>query len=61
MYAVDYRAEFARAQLKELIEFVNRKKIDVFELKSSYAGAMSFAQFIPIPLTNGGWVTIFLI
>ena len=55
MYAVDYRAEFARAQLKELIEFVNRNKIDVFELKSSYAGAMSFAQFIPYSI-NKWWV-----
>lgn len=55
MYAVDYRAEFARAQLKELIEFVNRNEIDVFELKSSYAGAMSFAQFIPYSI-NKWWV-----
>lgn len=52
MYAVDYRAEFARAQLKELIEFVNRNNIDVFELKSSYAGAMTFAQFIPYSLNK---------
>ncbi|REL38560.1 hypothetical protein DYD21_01010 [Rhodohalobacter sp. SW132] len=52
MYAVDYRAEFARAQLKELIEFVNRHEIDVFELKSSYAGAMTFAQFIPYSLNK---------
>lgn len=52
MYAVDYRAEFARAQLKELIEFVNRNKIDVFELKSSYAGAMAYAQFIPYSLNK---------
>lgn len=55
MYAVDYRADFARAQLKELIEFINRKEIDVFELKSSYAGAMSFAQFIPYSI-NKWWV-----
>lgn len=52
MYLVDYRADFARAQLKELIEFVNRNGIDVFELKSSYAGAMSFAQFIPYSLNK---------
>lgn len=52
MYAVDYRAEFARAQLKELIEFVTRNEIDVFELKSSYAGAMAFAQFIPYSLNK---------
>lgn len=55
MYAVDYRADFARAQLKELIEFITRNGIDVFELKSSYAGAMSFAQFIPYSI-NKWWV-----
>lgn len=52
MYAVDYRADFAQAQLKELMEFVNRHEIDVFDLKSSYAGAMTFAQFIPYSLNK---------
>lgn len=52
MYAVDYRADFARAQLKELLEFVTRNEIDVFELKSSYAGAMSYAQFIPYSINK---------
>lgn len=52
MYLVDYRAEFARAQLEELLKFTERHGIDVFELKSSYAGAMSFAQFIPYSLNR---------
>ncbi|MFU8812942.1 MAG: lytic murein transglycosylase [Balneolaceae bacterium] len=52
MVAVNYRAEFAEAQLTELMEFVNRHGIDVFELKSSYAGAMTFAQFIPYSLNK---------
>lgn len=52
MYAVDYRGDFARAQLKELLEFVQRNDIDVFELKSSYAGAMSFGQFIPYSINK---------
>lgn len=52
MYAVDYRADFAKAQLKELILFVERHNIDVYELKSSYAGAMAFAQFIPYSLNK---------
>ncbi len=52
MYLEDYRAEFARAQLEELLKFVERHGIDVFELKSSYAGAMSFAQFIPYSLNR---------
>lgn len=52
MYAVDYRADFAKAQLLELLDFAKRKNIDLFELKSSYAGAMSFAQFIPYSLNK---------
>ncbi len=55
MYAENYRAEFARAQLEELLKFTTRNNIDVFELKSSYAGAMSFAQFIPYSV-NRWWV-----
>lgn len=52
MIAVDYRADFARAQLKELLEFTERNSLDVLDLKSSYAGAMSFAQFIPYSLNK---------
>ncbi|NGP88850.1 lytic murein transglycosylase [Fodinibius halophilus] len=52
MYAENYRRDFAKAQLKELMEFVARNNIDVFELKSSYAGAMTFAQFIPYSLNK---------
>lgn len=55
MYVVDYRASFALAQLEELLEFTERNNIDVLELKSSYAGAMSYAQFIPYSL-NRWWV-----
>ncbi|PWN07248.1 lytic murein transglycosylase [Rhodohalobacter mucosus] len=55
MYAENYRAEFARAQLEELLKFTERHDIDVFELKSSYAGAMTYAQFIPYSL-NRWWV-----
>lgn len=52
MYVVEYREDFARAQLKELLEFVERNGIDVFELKSSYAGAMSYGQFIPYSINK---------
>ena len=52
MYAENYRKEFAKNQLQELLEFTKRKNIDVFELKSSYAGAMAFAQFIPYSLNK---------
>lgn len=55
MYHEDYRSDFALAQLEELLKFTQRNDIDVFELKSSYAGAMSFAQFIPYSV-NRWWV-----
>lgn len=52
MYSEDYRSQFARAQLEELLIFIRDRDIDVFELKSSYAGAMSYAQFIPYSLNR---------
>lgn len=52
MYSENYRADFARAQLEELLIFTKERNIDVFELKSSYAGAMAFAQFIPYSLNR---------
>lgn len=52
MYSENYRAEFARAQLEELLKFTARNNIDVFDLKSSYAGAMTYAQFIPYSLNR---------
>lgn len=55
MYAEGHRAEFAKAQLEELLIFVKNNDLDVFELRSSYAGAMSYAQFIPYSL-NRWWV-----
>lgn len=52
MYTEDYRADFAKAQLEELLIFTKRNNIDVFELKSSYAGAMSYGQFIPYSINR---------
>lgn len=52
MYANEYRQDFAKAQIVELLEFTERNNIDVFELKSSYAGAMAYAQFIPYSLNK---------
>lgn len=52
MYVEGYRDSFARDQLLELMKFTRRNGIDVFELKSSYAGAMSYAQFIPYSLNK---------
>jgi len=52
MYIVDYRSEFALEQLIELLSFAKRNEVDVFDLKSSYAGAISYAQFIPYSLNK---------
>lgn len=52
MYTENYRADFAKAQLEELLIFTTRNNIDVFELKSSYAGAMSYGQFIPYSINH---------
>lgn len=52
MCAVDYREDFAKAQLAELLKFAKRNRIDIFTLKSSYAGAMTYAQFIPYSLNK---------
>jgi len=52
MYVENYRADFAEAQLLELLEFSKKNKIDILDLKSSYAGAMSYAQFIPYSLNK---------
>ena len=55
MIAENYRAEFATAQLEELLKFTSEREMDVFDLNSSYAGAMTYAQFIPYSL-NRWWV-----
>jgi len=52
MYANNYRKEFAKIQLEELLLFCEKNKIDVLDLKSSYAGAISPAQFLPSSLNN---------
>src|SRR5699024_2705157 len=55
MLVVGYRTDFAKEQLEELLEFTSRKRIDALALKSSYAGAMSYAQFTPYSV-NKWWV-----
>jgi membrane-bound lytic murein transglycosylase B len=54
MMAEDYRYSFAEAQLIELLRFCKRTGLDIMSLQSSYAGAMSYAQFIPYSL-NRWW------
>lgn len=52
MIAEGHRAKFALAQLEELIEWADKRDVDILALKSSYAGAMSYAQFIPWSLNR---------
>lgn len=52
LYFEDYKKEFAKIQLEELLVFCKKNKLDIFELKSSYAGAISYAQFIPSSLNR---------
>lgn len=52
MYAEGHRSEWAKTQLEELLIFTQKNELDVFELESSYAGAMSYAQFIPYSLNR---------
>ncbi len=41
------RAEFFQGQLKDLLILAEAEKRDIRQLKSSYAGAMGYGQFIP--------------
>ena len=47
MYLKNYRKKFARNELENLFEFCRRENLDPLALKSSYAGAMGYGQFIP--------------
>ncbi len=52
LYVKDYKKEFAKTQLEELLKFCKKNNLNVFEIKSSYAGAISYAQFIPSSLNQ---------
>ncbi len=52
MYLKNYRREFAVTQLRELLDFSKKTGVDVFEFKSSYAGAIGYMQFLPYSLNN---------
>ena len=52
LYAAEYRESFAISQLEELLAFCNRNDLDVFTLRSSYAGAIGYCQFIPSSLNR---------
>jgi membrane-bound lytic murein transglycosylase B len=52
MYAEGYRSEWSKAQLEELLIFAKKNNLDIMAMESSYAGAMSYAQFIPYSLNR---------
>ena len=52
MYLKNYRKTFALSQLSELLAFCKRTGIDMFELNSSYAGAIGYMQFLPYSLNR---------
>lgn len=52
MYVKNYRKKFAQEQLEELVKFSQRNGTDIFEYRSSYAGAIGFMQFLPWSLNR---------
>ncbi len=52
LYLKEHKQEFAKEQLKELLIFCKKNSINIFELKSSYAGAISYGQFLPSSLNS---------
>jgi membrane-bound lytic murein transglycosylase B len=52
LYLKNYRREFAVSQLSELLAFCKRTGADVFDLHSSYAGAIGYMQFLPYSLNH---------
>jgi len=52
LYSGGCKKDFANEQLEELLIFCRKNKLDVFSIKSSYAGAVSYAQFIPSSLNK---------
>ncbi|MEQ6119952.1 lytic murein transglycosylase B [Reichenbachiella sp. MALMAid0571] len=41
------RAKFFKSELEHFLELTNEEKLDVYNLKGSYAGAMGYCQFMP--------------
>lgn len=52
MYVKNYRRQFAYNQLIELLKFSAKTNKDIFELDSSYAGAVGYMQFMPYSLNK---------
>ena len=41
------RAKFFKSELEHFLDLTNEEKLDVYNLKGSYAGAMGYCQFMP--------------
>ena len=52
MHVKSVRPDLAIPQLEELLIFCRKNNLDVLSLRSSYAGAMSYAQFLPLSLNS---------
>ena len=52
MHVRGIRPDLAIPQLIELLRFCRKNSINVFDLRSSYAGAISYAQFLPSSLNK---------
>ncbi|MEK6844820.1 MAG: lytic murein transglycosylase [Nanoarchaeota archaeon] len=50
LYSKDYKKNFSKIQIKELLKFCEKNELDIFYIKSSYAGAISYGQFLPSSL-----------
>lgn len=52
LFVKDYKTDFALEQLEYLLKFSKKINLDIFELKSSYAGAITSVQFLPSSLNQ---------
>ncbi len=50
----DARGEWAYRELKALIKYTDRDNFIIFDIESSYAGAVGFAQFMPTNILSLG-------
>ncbi|MDO8517164.1 MAG: lytic murein transglycosylase [Nanoarchaeota archaeon] len=52
LFVKDYKTNFALTEMESLLKFSKKNNVSVFDLKSSYAGAIGYAQFIPSSLNS---------
>jgi len=52
LFIKGYKTDFAITELEQLLEFSRKNNVNIFDLKSSYAGAIGFGQFLPSSLNQ---------